>query len=72
MMAVAILAEDGPLHDSPLLLFGLPAIVSAAAVYGLAARSKESPEGWAVASGLAGVVWFGVLLVVLIYTLPVD
>ena len=36
--AVAILAEDGPLHDSAVIVYGVPAAVSALVVYRLADR----------------------------------
>jgi hypothetical protein len=64
MLAAVIPAGDW-LDDSPLLMLGLPAVISCAITFAVECgrRGPGRAVGWGIASGFAAVVQFGVFFV---------
>ena len=66
---VATVAEDGPLHDSWVFVFGAPAALSAAVVYRLARRERPA---WAFGAAVASVAWFFIFYVSVVLIVNPD
>jgi hypothetical protein len=63
LLALGVVAD---VDDSAVVpLFAAAAGVSAAMTYLLASRAGEPPARWAIGAAVAGVAWFGLLLLAL-------